>query len=264
MRLNPKKSLGQNFLTSHRVINTIVEIGKVDSHDIVLEAGPGRGILTEALLTCARQVVAVEKDPRLIMHLSYKFKQELEQGKLKLIEGDILRFDPTTEQLQNGGYKIIANIPYYLTGQFLRYFLSHPTAPSRMALLLQKEVARRILATDDKESILSISVKVYGTPSYIETVPASLFTPRPRVDSALLLVDGITKNFFKHTSEDRFFEVLRTGFAQKRKKLRNNLAKLATKEHVSEIFTKLEISENSRAEELSPTKWRALAQALTR
>lgn len=262
MQLNPKKSLGQNFLTSTQVIDAMVEAGVVDAHDIVFEVGPGKGILTESLLACARQVIAIEKDPRLVLYLSFKFKHELETGKLKLISGDALEFDPSVEQLRNGGYKIIANIPYYLTGQFLRYFLSHPTAPSRMVVLLQKEVARRIVASDEKESTLSIAVKAYGVPSYIQTVSASLFTPKPRVDSAVLLIENISKKFFKHINEDRFFEILRVGFAQKRKKLSSNLAKLASKEEVAALFEKLSISENARAEELSASKWRALAQGL--
>ena len=262
MSLNPKKSLGQNFLNSRQVIDAMIDTGAVDSRDIVLEIGPGKGILTESLLACARYVIAVEKDPRMVMYLSFKFKREIEAGKLKLIEGDALAFDPASEQLQSGGYKIIANIPYYLTGQFLRYFLGHPVAQSRAVLLLQKEVVRRIVADDGKESILSVSVKAYGTPSFIQAVPAELFTPRPRVDSAVLLIRDISKGFFKHTNEDRFFEVLRAGFAQKRKKLASNLAKLASKEDVAGLFEKLSIPENARAEELRASKWRAIAQAL--
>src|SRR3989344_7010071 len=109
MQLSPKKSLGQNFLNSQQVIDVMVDVGAVDSRDIVLEIGPGKGILTESLLACARQVIAIEKDPRLVMSLSFKFRREIEAGKLKLIEGDALAFDPASEQLQSGGYKIIAN-----------------------------------------------------------------------------------------------------------------------------------------------------------
>ncbi len=258
------KRLGQNFITSRQVIDAMVDAGKIGSRDIVVEAGPGKGILTGALLSCARQVIAIEKDPRLIMFLSLKFRREIAEGKLKLIEGDILEFNPSNELLQHWGYKIVANIPYYLTGQFLRYFLSHPTAPSRMVLILQKEVVQRIMARDGKESILSISVKAYGNPTFVQNVSASLFTPQPRVDSAVLLISDISKDFFRHSNEDRFFEVLRIGFSQKRKKLANNLSALAPKETIQEIFSRLDIGENARAEELPPSKWRALASRLAR
>lgn len=262
MELRAKKSLGQNFLNSQQVIETMIDCGTVDSHDVVVEAGPGKGILTQSLLLCARQVIAIEKDPRLVLYLNFKFKPEMDLKRLRLITGDILEFDPTQEQLQPGGYKILANIPYYLTGQFLRYFLSHKTYPSRMVVLVQKEVAERIIARDGKESILSISAKAYGTPKYIQTVPAELFTPKPRVDSAILLIEDISKDFFKHAEEDRFFEILKTGFAQKRKKLIGNLSAMISREKLRDLFEKLEIHENARAEELTLSKWKALSHGI--
>lgn len=262
MNISPKKSLGQNFLNSKEVIDVMIEAGHIDSHDVVLEVGPGKGVLTEELLRCTKQVIAVEKDPRLVLYLAFKFKREIAQRKLKLIEGDALEFNPDSERLRPGGYKIIANIPYYLTGQFLRYFLSHPTYPSRAVLLLQKEVVKRIVAEDKKESVLSLSVKTFGEPLYIETVPASFFTPIPKVDSAILLVKDISKDFFKNIDEDRFFEVVHAGFMQKRKRLRSNLQKLFPKEIVNAAFKRLDLSDNTRAEELSAAKWKQLAHAL--
>lgn len=262
MPLKAQKSLGQNFLQSRQVIDIMLETGRVDSHDCVVEAGPGKGILTEALLACARQVIAVEKDPRLVLYLNFKFKRQIPSKKLSLLTGDILQFDPAIENLQAGGYKVIANIPYYLTGQFLRYFLSHPTHPALMVLLLQKEVAQRIVARDGKESMLSISVKAYGEPKYIETVPAELFTPRPRVDSAVLAIENISKEFFKNAIEEQFFAVLKAGFAQKRKKLLSNLSVLAPRDTILGLFERCSIPENARAQELSLSKWKMLAHAL--
>ncbi|OHA27305.1 MAG: ribosomal RNA small subunit methyltransferase A [Candidatus Taylorbacteria bacterium RIFCSPHIGHO2_02_FULL_46_13] len=262
MPLKAQKSLGQNFLQSQRVIDVMVETGKVDSHDCIVEAGPGKGILTETLLSCARQVIAVEKDPRLVLYLNFKFKQHIESKKLSLLTGDILQFDPAVENLQPGGYKVIANIPYYLTGQFLRYFLSHNTYPAVMVLLLQKEVAERIVARDGKESMLSLSVRAYGKPKYIETVPAELFTPRPRVDSAIVAIEDISKTFFKNTSEEHFFKILKAGFAQKRKKLSSNLSALAPRDTILGLFKQCSIPENTRAEELPLSKWKALARGL--
>ncbi len=261
MPIKAQKKLGQNFLLSKEVIEHMLEAGKIDPHDIVVEAGPGKGILTEALLRCARQVIAIEKDPRLIMYLSLKFKREIDSGKLILRHGDILEFEPEHEHLKPNGYKIAANIPYYLTGQFLRFFLGHTTYPSTMVLLVQKEVAKRV-ATDEKESILSIAVKAFGTPRYVETVPARLFSPRPKVDSAVLLIENISRDFFSTIDEQRFFEVVRAGFAQKRKKLAGNLTAVTNKKIIQEIFAANNLSENARAEEVPLSKWKAIIKEL--
>lgn len=262
MDLRAKKEFGQNFLGSQAVVETMLETGAVDSRDIVVEAGPGKGILTEGLLRCAREVIAIEKDPRLVLFLTLKFKPQIDDEKLALITGDVLTFDPSARQLQPGGYKVVANIPYYLTGHFLRHFLSLPTPPSRMVLMVQDEVAQRVCATDEKESILSLSVKAYGTPRYIEKIPAALFHPRPRVDSALLLIENISKSFFKNLDEARFFEVLKAGFRQKRKRLSSNLSALAAPEKIRELFRRHGISENARAEEIPLLKWKAIASEL--
>ena len=259
MFIPPKKSLGQHFLNSKTAIDLTVEAANISSQDIILEVGPGKGVLTEGLLACAREVIAVEKDDRLIMHLAFKFKQELESGKLKLIAGDILEFDPGNQNLRPGGYKIVANIPYYITGAFLRRFLGTVTAPSLMVLMLQKEVARRIVSRDEKESILSISVKTYGKPHYIETVGKEQFSPRPKVDSALLLVDHISKHAFEKVDEESFFAVLKTGFAKKRKKLISNLSEQYPRELVKTVFQKEGLDENVRAEDLKLEQWKALA-----
>ncbi len=257
-----KKSLGQHFLKSAQAIDAMLEAGVVDSHDIVLEAGPGKGILTESLLNCAREVIAIEKDPRLVFFLAFKFKPQVESEKLKLIADDVLQFDPARALLQSGGYKVIANIPYYITGQFLRHFLSGPVPPSRMVLLLQKEVAERICGRGGKESILSISVKAYGTPKYIQTVEAASFSPKPKVDSAILSISNISKDAFKRLDEGHFFEVVKRGFSQKRKRLMGNLSVFAASEILHSLFKRLELSENARAEDVSIAKWKMLAQAL--
>jgi len=262
MRLRAQKSLGQNFLHSKRTIELMLEAGKVDSHDIVLEAGPGKGVLTERLLTCTRQVIAVEKDPRLVLFLSLRFKHEIAEGRLKLIEGDILEFDPASERLQAGGYKVIANIPYYLTGHFLKHILSSAVPPSCMVLLLQREVVRRIIARDGKESILSLSVKAYGAPRYVETVPRGLFTPRPNVDSAVIAIDDISKRSFHTLNEQRFFEIVRKGFSQKRKQLAGNLSSFAPREEIKALFKRFSIPENARAEDVPLAKWKSLARSL--
>src|SRR6185312_3875994 len=139
--------------------------------DVVLEIGPGRGVLTEKMLAQAKRVIAVEKDDELFVVLQEKFKKEIRNKELELVHADILDYLP------EGNYKLIANIPYNITGAILEKFLSEEHQPSLAVLLVQKEVAQRIVARDDKESILSISVKVYGEPKYIDTVKAGSFNP---------------------------------------------------------------------------------------
>ncbi|MAF99138.1 MAG: ribosomal RNA small subunit methyltransferase A [Nanoarchaeota archaeon] len=254
-----KKSLGQNFLTSQSIVDKIVSTADIKSSDIVLEVGPGKGILTEALLGKAGKVVSVEKDDELIPLLKEKFADEIKNGKLILVHSDILTFNFQLYKLSN--FKIVANIPYYITGEFLRKMLSSDIQPSQMVLLVQKEVAERIIRSK-KESILSISVKAYGEPKYIRTVKAGSFNPTPKVDSAILLIDNISKNFFKNIDEKRFFEVVKTGFAHKRKLLRGNLSTFADKEKLKIIFKQLGIDEKIRAEEISVGEWGKLARML--
>ena len=252
----PKKSLGQNFLKSEKIAEEIVSAGEVGSDDIVLEVGPGKGILTEKLLEKAKKVIAVEKDEQLAEFLKDKFKNN---PKLEIIRGDILKFSPMSRRdLDIGRYKIIANIPYYITSRFLRTFLESDCQPSLMVLMVQKEVAERIVAKGKLarrrggESLLSISVKTYGRPEIIRKVPAGYFSPAPKVDSAVIKISGISKNFFQDIGEKKFFETVKKGFSQKRKMLINNLK--AQKDD----FTACNIDEKARAENLSLEQWKCL------
>ncbi len=262
-----KKSLGQHFLNSKEALRKIIESAQLASSDTVLEIGPGKGVLTEALLTTAGKVIAIEKDDRMIGYLAEKFSREIADGRLTIVHGDALEFDPTSQNLnlRESGYKIVANIPYYITGQIIRRFLSECAQPSRMVLLVQKEVAERIVATakngkNSGESILSISVKAYGTPHYIQTVPAKDFTPAPKVDSAIIAIDEISRTFFSDKKEADFFSLIKKGFAHKRKVLVKNLD--IPQEKRGMIFAAAGIHANSRAEELSLAQWDALYRAL--
>ncbi|MBU1046325.1 ribosomal RNA small subunit methyltransferase A [Patescibacteria group bacterium] len=274
-----KKSLGQNFLKSSTILDKIISTADVQENDIVLEVGPGKGALTEKLLEKAKKVVAVEKDDRLIYFLKEKFAEEIKKGKFTLIRGDILNFDPnsTTDGLKTelcggetptdfDGYKVVANIPYYITGKLIRNFLSSDFQPSQMVLMVQKEVANRIVGEKDtkkpKENILSLSVKVYGIPKYIKTIPAKYFSPQPKVDSAILLIDKISKDFFKNIDEEKFFDLIHQAFSSKRKVLVNNLSKILPKEDLVSILEKLNISPKTRAEDLSVDNWKDLYQEL--
>jgi 16S rRNA (adenine1518-N6/adenine1519-N6)-dimethyltransferase len=156
-----KKSLGQHFLRSASAIRAIVSAGEVTEKDTVLEIGPGEGVLTLALLNTGAKVIAVEFDHSLIPILSERFSAEISSGQLTLIEKDILLFNPASCQLKASGYKLVANIPYYITGAIFEKFLTEKTPPSCLVVLIQKEVATRIVARDHKESILSVSVKAF-------------------------------------------------------------------------------------------------------
>ncbi len=259
-----KKSLGQNFLKNRAVVRAMITAAHIESTDVVLEAGPGKGILTEALLATGAHVVAVEKDNRLIPLLREKFSTELVSGKLVLAEGDILSFPTERYTLHATRYKLVANIPYYITGAFLKKFLEDGPQPSTMALLVQKEVATRILARNGKESILSISVKAFGTPKILRTVRASEFSPVPKVDSAVLFIENISKNFFADLDEKIFFKILKAGFAHKRKLLAGNLSVLFPKEKIAAAFETCGIPEKSRAEDIIKEQWFALTKQLNR
>jgi len=257
--IKAKKSLGQNFLKSELIIEKIVETADLKLKDVVLEIGPGKGILTEKLLEKSKKVIAIEKDYRLIEFLQEKFKQEIENSHLTLIYNDILEIDPKT--LIKTPYKIVANIPYYITGQFLRKFLSSNFQPTKIVVMIQKEVAKRITTSDKKESILSLSIKAYGKPKYIATVKASNFSPAPKVDSAILLIDEISKNLLKNTGEKIFFQLIKKGFSNKRKMLINNLS-FIDKNKLKNTFDKLNIPIKVRAEDLSLQNWISLANYL--
>ncbi len=259
--MRAKKSLGQHFLRSDKALNTIIQTGEINIGETVLEIGPGEGALTEKLIASGAEVIAVEKDDELFEFLKAKFKNEIEGGQLELIHDDILKFNENSK-LEIENYKLIANIPYNITGAIFKKFLSSNNQPSRMVLLVQKEVAQRIVARDGKESILSISVKAYGEPRYIEKVPAGAFAPAPKVDSAIIEIAHISKIFFKNIGEEAFFRMVRAGFQSKRKKLASNLASIYSKESVLGAFMKTGLDENSRAEDISVENWQKLAISL--
>lgn len=258
--MRPKKSLGQNFLMHARIAERIVMVSQTSSDDTVLEIGPGTGLLTRALLAKAARVVAVEADQELIAPLQEKFAHEIAAGRLELVHADIRAFKPGTI---NESYRLVANIPYYITGEILRMFLTADAKPSSMTLLVQKEVAERIARTK-KESLLSLSVKAYGTPAYEFTVPRGAFRPAPSVDSAVLSVSNIKSPFTSQKEEGRFFDILRAGFAHKRKLLIRNLEEVAAPETLIQAFEAAELPEKSRAEDVPLSAWRSLASTLAR
>jgi 16S rRNA (adenine1518-N6/adenine1519-N6)-dimethyltransferase len=277
-KIKAKKSLGQNFLKSKIALVKMLEAGEVSGDDTVLEVGPGKGALTEKLVAVAKKVITVEKDDRLIEFLQDKFTVEISAGKLEIVHGDILDFDIKKISEEKTNYKIIANIPYYITGFFLRKFLEETdNQPEKIVVMVQKEIAQRIVASPQagqKESLLSISVKAYGTPKMVMKVDRENFSPAPNVDSAILLISDISKKFFTQNgqadnkiTEKNFFEILHAGFAHKRKMLLGNLKEWQKQgnienKNLKEIFSKINLPEKIRAEDLTLNQWAELVKNL--
>lgn len=247
-----KKSFGQNFLKSKIALKKIIEAGEIKKSDVILEIGPGKGALTKKLLEKSKLVIAVEKDHELFEFLKDKFKNKIKTKSLLLIQGDILEFKITNYELRK--YKIIANIPYNITGAILKKFLGGLHQPESMVLMVQHEVAKRIIACDGKESILSISVKVYGKPKIVMKVDKRYFSPAPKVDSAVISIKNISRETFikNKIDEKKFWEIVKAGFAHKRKKLSSNLKKYTGNACVEKLG-------NKRAENLSLEDWIILA-----
>ena len=251
IHLKAKKSLGQNFLTSEKILSAIVAAGEVVTGDAVLEIGPGKGSLTEKLLETGARVIAIEKDDRLVSLLSEKFGSN---PHFTLIHGDILEKLQAISEKLGASYKIVANLPYYITGTFLEQVFALGNKPFLVVLLLQREVALRIVARDGKESILSMSVKAYGTPEYVQTVEARYFSPKPSIDSGILKITNISNGFFDEhrITEAAFFDIVKRGFAHKRKQLRGNLG------ISQESLVECGLPSDARAETLSKEQWACL------
>ncbi len=260
--MKAKKSLGQHFLKSERALREIVAAGNVGPQDVVLEIGPGQGALTKGLVERAKKVVAIEKDRELIPLLTETFAPFIREGRLEIMEADVLSFTPSV-LLLSASYKLIANIPYYITGAIIEQFLSATHQPKQMVLLVQKEVAERMVAKDKKESVLSCAVKAYGTPRLVAKVPAGAFAPAPNVDSAIISIENISREFFKDLDEKRFFEVLKAVFGMKRKQIGGSLT-----DHVTDRTRALSalslagIDPKARPEDLALSDWKRLIQAL--
>lgn len=247
--------LGQHFLKNFAYAAKLAHAAGITPGDTVLEIGSGKGVLTKALLAQGCRVVAIEKDEMLVNVLREKFSDAVKSGTLEVIAEDVRDFIP-----REGDYIVAANIPYYITGEIIRKFLTAQHQPRTIALLVQKEVAQRIVSK--KESILSLSVKAYGTPKIVARVNRKHFSPSPSVDSAILVIENISKRFFGDILEEQFFKVVRAGFASKRKMLAGNLSRMFDKEKVAAAFATCGIPDTARAEEVALTKWKSLSAVL--
>ena len=236
----------------------MVTASEAQKGDTVLEIGPGLGALTRVLLGTGSTVISVEKDDRLIPLLKENFLKEVQSGQLQIIHADILTCD--VGNILPKSYKVVANIPYYITGQVIRMFLETEKKPESMTLLVQKEVAERIVARDKKESLLSLSVKAYGTPKLVQKVPRGAFVPAPNVDSAIIHIADISRKNFKGSIEEKkFFTLLHAGFVHKRKQLLPNLSLTYKKDAVTSAFLALNLDLKCRAEDLSIETWLKLS-----
>lgn len=253
--IRPNKRLGQNFLASSSIVKKVMGISGAQKEDIVLEIGPGMGVLTQDLAEKAKKVLAVEKDGKMCGVL---LDVLLPFSNVKIINEDIFDFLPN---FREKNYKVVANVPYYATAHIIRSLLERENQPQEIVLIIQKEVAERICAKPPKASILSISVQFYGTPKIVGNIKKTKFWPIPKVDSAILKISDIGRNKF-NVDEKRFFQIVRAGFHFKRKTLANNLAKglEKSKEEVVKILWEIGIDPKRRAETLSIEEWIVLAK----
>lgn len=259
LELRPLKQLGQNFLVDPHVLERILDAAEVGPHDAVLEIGAGLGILTQALAARARRVVAVEVDHRLVEVLRERLRI---RSNAEIVEGDILTLD-VTSLLQEAPYKAVANIPYYITSAVLRHLLEARVRPTLCVLMVQREVAQRIVAQPDEMSLLAVSVQFYGRPSVVAHVPAHAFYPAPKVDSAIVRIDPHPTLALPEQVVSAFFDVVRAGFGQRRKQLHNALTHglHLPAERVEQCLLGAGIAGERRAETLAVDEWVQLYRA---
>lgn len=246
--IRPKKGLGQHFLIDRPALETIMAAGEITKTDTILEVGPGLGVMTAPLSTKAGKVVAVETDQTLVELLKRDAPANLE-----VVTSDILEYD-----LRNlpGGYKVIANIPYYLTGKLIRTLLESSNPPALMSLLIQKEVAERITAKPGAMSILAVAVQYYTQPEVVGIVERHKFWPAPAVDSAILKLVARQTPVFP-AEIDKLFRLVKAGFGEKRKQLKNSLAGGLNldNETVVSVLDASNLAPTARAQELSMEQW---------
>ncbi len=275
--IKPNFTYGQNFLIDDIILEDIVDAAGVTSDDVVLEIGPGIGNLTEKLCQRANFVLSIEKDDKFFPILKAIKKDHKENFRFEI--GDALEFDfykilsqsetavhsDNSDAIRGLGsnYKVVANIPYYITGKILKMLMAAEHKPTSITILTQKEVAQNIIAKPGNLSVLAISVQLYGEPKIIQIVPAKSFHPAPKVDSAILQINAISNGPFKDLAEEKnFFRVVKACFTGKRKQLHNTLVNnlRLPKELVETILKELKISPAARPQELSIKQWRELAE----
>ncbi len=256
MALQNKKELGQHWLHDRFVLDHIADCADISGADTVLEIGPGLGTLTSILLGRAHKVVGVEFDKNLADKLPGQFP-----GKnLEVIHDDILNFDA---RILPQKYKVVANVPYYITSKIIKKFMTTNNRPEVVVLLIQKEVAERVAAKKGAMSVLAVSAQLYADVSLGDIVPAELFTPPPKVDSQVLILHPKPVQLPAGVDERQFFQVVKAGFSEKRKKLRSSLSGglAIAKQEADLLLERADIAADCRAEDLDLNDWRRLASA---
>jgi len=246
----PDKSLGQHWLHDRTTLSYIADCAELSSSDNVLEIGPGLGTLTSELLRRAGKVIAVEFD----IDLANKLPPQFPGNNLEVVCMDIIKFNLSTLPKD---YKVVANIPYYITGKIIQMLMSASNKPQLTVLLVQKEVAQRLAAEPGEMSILSVGAQVFAEVSLGDTVPSRLFTPEPKVDSRVVILKTRKTTLFSDITEKEFFGVVKAGFSSRRKKLRSSLAAglKITKDKTETVLSRANISPDVRAETLTIDDW---------
>ncbi|MBK9207367.1 MAG: ribosomal RNA small subunit methyltransferase A [Anaerolineales bacterium] len=254
------KSLGQNFLQDSSALEKIALAAEIQADDCVLEIGPGLGSLTRYLAVSAKEVTAIELDRDMLAPLKAVLTP---YQNVRVIHGDILKTS-VSEVINTPDYLVAANIPYYITSAVIRHLLESNPKPRRIVLTIQKEVAERICAKAGDLSLLALSVQVYGKPSLAAIIPAEAFHPAPKVDSAILRIDIYKEPLIPNDLLKTFFDLIKAGFSQKRKTLRNSLSSgmhVSTKDSEA-LLTSANIDYMRRAETLSIEEWKGMCEIL--
>jgi 16S rRNA (adenine1518-N6/adenine1519-N6)-dimethyltransferase len=257
-RVRPSKRLGQNFLIDKRVVKKLIEAAGFKPENIVLEIGPGIGTLTQELAKKVKKVIAVEKDLKMVEILKETLKG---YENVEIVKGDILKISSFQFPISN--YKVVGNLPFYLTAPVIRKFLEFvEVAPRQMVLIVQKEVGQRICAKPQKMNILAVSVQFYAKPEIISYVSKKSFWPSPKVDSAILRIAPLINADRKLINADLFFKIVKAGFSQPRKQLINNLSNglKFNRERIKDWLLKNNIQPNQRAETLTVEDWMKLTK----
>ncbi len=257
--IRPHKALGQHFLTSEGVLKKIANAAELTPEDVVVEVGPGVGTLTRWLAQSAGEVVAVELDEAILPALR-EYLAGMEN--VRIVHGDILKLPAERLVSPGRGYKVVANLPYYITSAAIRHFLEDPHPPDVMVLTVQWEVARRIAASPPKMSLLAVSVQVYGEAEVLFRIPAGAFYPPPKVDSGVVRIQRRTVPLVLPDERKRFFRVVKAGFSRRRKQIHNALSGGLglPSEQVKEALLRAGIQPRRRAETLSVGEWLRLSR----
>ena len=252
--LRARKGLGQNFLVDGGILKKIASAAELTPADTVIEVGPGLGTLTETLAEQAGKVIAIELDNNFADILKTNFTGS---NKVIVLNADVLQVNPADIPGKKTDYKVVANLPYYITSAVIRHFLEASVKPTMMVLMVQKEVAQQITAKPGEMSLLSVSVQLYGKPTIVSTVPARCFYPAPNVDSAILKIAVYAQPKIEPGDIRGFFDIVRAGFSANRKQLPNSLANglKIPKNDIIPLLEKAGIDPKRRAETLTIDEW---------